>query len=339
MQKTETDQALLKVEHLRKYFPLKIPWLRALLSKERPAVKAVDDVSFEIKKGETLGLVGESGSGKTTTGRVIIRLINPTDGDIIFDGKNIAKYSKEELRRSRQGFQMIFQDPMASLNPYMRIGKAVSHPLEIHKMGNPSERKEKVLTLFKKVNLIPAEEFYNRFPRQLSGGQRQRVVIARALVTNPKFIVADEATAMLDVSVRSQILKLMIDLKEEFNLTYLFITHDLASAKYICDRIAVMYLGKIMEIAKTKDLFKEPLHPYTRILMGAVPVPDPKLKRTKIVPQGEIPSPINIPTGCRFHTRCPYATEICSKEEPSLVEHEGRLVACHLFDEKKGGME
>lgn len=339
MQKTRTDQTLLKVEHLKKYFPLKIPWTQALMSRERPAVKAVDDISFEIKKGETLGLVGESGSGKTTTGRVIIRLIDPTDGSIIFDGKNIAKYSKEELRRSRRGFQMIFQDPMASLNPYMRIGEAVSHPLEIHKIGTPSERKEKVLSLFEKVNLIPAEEFYSRFTRQLSGGQRQRVVIARALVTNPKFIVADEATAMLDVSVRSQILKLMIDLKKEFNLTYLFITHDLASAKYICDRIAVMYLGKIVEIAKTKDLFKEPLHPYTRTLMGAVPVPDPKLKRSKIVPQGEIPSPINIPTGCRFHTRCPYATEICSKEEPKLVKHEGRLVACHLFDKEKGGME
>ncbi len=339
MQKVKTEQALLKVEHLKKYFPLKIPWTQALISRERPAVKAVDDISFEIKKGETLGLVGESGSGKTTTGRVIIRLIDPTDGSIIFDGKDIAKYSKEELRKARRGFQMIFQDPMASLNPYMRIGKAVSHPLEIHKIGTPAERKKKVLSLFEKVNLIPAEEFYSRFTRQLSGGQRQRVVIARALVTNPKFIVADEATAMLDVSVRSQILKLMIDLKEEFNLTYLFITHDLASAKYICDRIAVMYLGKIVEIAKTKDLFKEPLHPYTRILMGAVPVPDPKLKRSKIVPQGEIPSPINIPTGCRFHTRCPYATEICSKEEPKLVEQEGRLVACHLFDKKKGGME
>jgi len=299
----------------------------------------VDDISFEIKKGETLGLVGESGSGKTTTGRVIIRLIDPTAGSIIFDGKDIAKYSKEELRRARRDFQMIFQDPMASLNPYMRIGKAVSHPLEIHKIGTPSERKERVLSLFKKFNLIPADEFYNRFPRQLSGGQRQRVVIARAIVTNPKFIVADEATAMLDVSVRSQILKLMIDLKEELNLTYLFITHDLASAKYICDRIAVMYLGKIVEIAKTRDLFKEPLHPYTRILIGAVPVPDPTLKRSRIVPQGEIPSPVNIPTGCRFHTRCPYAMEICSKEEPKLIEHRGRLVACHLFDKEKGGTE
>ncbi|WP_211250135.1 ABC transporter ATP-binding protein [Mesoaciditoga lauensis] len=335
MQETKTEQALLKVEHLKKYFPLKIPWTQALLKRERPTVKAIDDISFEIKKGETLGLVGESGSGKTTTGRVVIRLIEPTSGKIIFDGTDISKLSKEELRRSRKDFQMIFQDPMASLNPYMRIGKTVSHPLEIHKIGTPAERKERVLSLFEKVNLIPAREFYNRFPRQLSGGQRQRVVIARAIVTNPKFVVADEATAMLDVSVRSQILKLMIDIKEEFGLTYLFITHDLASAKYICDRIAVMYLGKIVEIAKTEDLFLEPLHPYTKILMGAVPVPDPKLKREKIVPKGEIPSPINIPTGCRFHTRCPYAKEICSIEEPKLVEHDGRMVACHLYDKDK----
>ncbi len=330
MPKTKTE-TLLKVEHLKKYFPLKIPWTQALLKKERPTVKAVDDISFEIKKGETLGLVGESGSGKTTTGRVIIRLLEPTGGRIIFDGRDIATLSKEELRKARKDFQMIFQDPMASLNPYMRIGKTVSHPLEIHNIGTPVERKKKVLKLFEKVNLIPAEEFYDRFPRHLSGGQRQRVVIARAIVTNPKFIVADEATAMLDVSVRSQILKLMIDVKEEFGLTYLFITHDLASAKYICDRIAVMYLGKIVEIAKTPDLFQEPLHPYTRILMGAVPVPDPRLKRDKIVPKGEIPSPINMPSGCRFHTRCPYAKEVCSREEPPLVEHEGRMVACHLY--------
>ncbi len=329
-----TKQVLLSVENLKKYFPLKIPWTQALLKRERPTVKAIDDISFNIKKGETLGLVGESGSGKTTTGRVIIRLIEPTSGRILFDKKDISKLSKENLRRARKDFQMIFQDPMASLNPYMRIGKTVSHPLEIHKIGTPAERKEKVLSLFEKVNLIPAKEFFNRFPRQLSGGQRQRVVIARAVVTNPKFIVADEATAMLDVSVRSQILKLMIDIKEDLGLTYLFITHDLASAKYICDRIAVMYLGKIVEIAKTSDLFKEPLHPYTRILMGAVPIPDPKLKRSKIIPKGEIPSPINVPSGCRFHTRCPYATKICSEEEPELVEHQGRLVACHLFDKK-----
>ena len=329
-----TKQSLLSVENLKKHFPLKIPWTKALFSRERPTVKAVDGVSFEIKKGETLGLVGESGSGKTTIGRVVIRLTEPTDGKIEFDGIDITTLSKEQLRRARRDFQMIFQDPMASLNPYMRIGKTVSHPLEIHKIGTPAERRARVLSLFEKVNLIPAAEFYERFPRHLSGGQRQRVVIARAIVTNPKFVVADEATAMLDVSVRSQILKLMIDVKEELDLTYLFITHDLASAKYICDRIAVMYLGKIVEVAKTPDLFKEPLHPYTRILMGAVPIPDPKLKRSKIIPKGEIPSPINIPSGCRFHTRCPYAMKICSVEEPELVEHNGRLVACHLFDKE-----
>lgn len=329
-----TKQTLLSVENLKKYFPLKISWTKALFSKERPTVKAIDNISFKIKKGETLGLVGESGSGKTTTGRVIMRLIEPTSGHIVFDGKDISKLSKESLRRARKDFQMIFQDPMASLNPYMRIGKTVSHPLEIHKIGTPAERKARVLSLFEKVNLIPAAEFYDRFPRHLSGGQRQRVVIARAIITNPKFVVADEATAMLDVSVRSQILKLMMDIKEELDLTYLFITHDLASAKYICDRIAVMYLGKIVEVVKTPDLFREPFHPYSRILMSAVPIPDPKLKRSKIIPKGEIPSPIDIPSGCRFHTRCPYATKICSVEEPKLVEYEERLVACHLFDKK-----
>lgn len=324
------EETFLKVEHLRKEFDLKVPWIETIFKRKKKTVKAVDDVSFEIKRGETLGIVGESGSGKTTLGRTVIRLIEPTSGKIMMDNTDLTKLRGEVLRKARRDFSIIFQDPMASLNPYMRIGKIVSHPLEIHNTDTKQERKEKILSLFEKFNLTPPGEFYNRFPKYLSGGQRQRVVIARALITNPKFIVADEPTAMLDVSVRSQILKLMIQVKEEFKLTYLFITHDLASAKYICDRIGVMYLGKIIEIAKKEDIFKEPLHPYTKILMSAIPIPDPNVKREKLMPKGEIPSATNIPKGCRFHTRCPFAKDICKEQEPELRNVNGRLVACHI---------
>ncbi len=329
-----SEELLLDVRNLQKVFELKRPWTEALIGKKKPLVRAVDNVSFTIRKAETLGIVGESGSGKTTMGRTVLRLVEPTAGQIIFNGEDIVRFSKGKLRKARKNFQIIFQDPMASLNPYMRIGKIVSHPLEIHNIATPAERKERVLSIFEKVNLIPAEEFYNRFPRHLSGGQRQRVVIARALITNPSFIVADEPTAMLDVSVRSQILKLMIDIKSEFGLTYLFITHDLASAKYICDRIGVMYLGKIVELAETRELFMHPLHPYTKILMSAVPIPDPTLHRKKLLPKGEIPSATNIPSGCRFHTRCPFAMPVCAQEEPKLVDAgSSHLVACHLIKE------
>ncbi len=309
------------VDNLKKHFPLKIPWLEALKKKEKPSVKAVDGISFYINSNEALGLVGESGSGKTTVGRSTIRLIEPTEGSVVIHNREITKLKSEELRKARKNFQIIFQDPMASLNPYMTIGKSVMHPLEIHNIGSSyAERKEMVLELFDKVNLIPSKEFFNRFPKQLSGGQRQRVVIARAIITNPKFIVSDEATAMLDVSVRSQVLKLMLQIKDEYKLAFLFITHDLASAKYICERIAVMYLGKIVEIAPTRELFEHPVHPYTKILMGAIPIPDPTIKRTKIMPKGEIPSPTNMPTGCRFRTRCPYAKKECEDVDMKLVE-------------------
>ena len=325
-----SSEVFLRVDRLKKEFSLKVAWLEAIFKGKKRIVKAVDDVSFYIKKGETLGIVGESGSGKTTLGRTVIRLVEPTSGKIIMDGMELTQLKGETLRRERRNFSIIFQDPMASLNPYMRVGKIVSHPLEIHNIGTKQERKEKILWLFEKFNLTPADEFYNRFPKHLSGGQRQRVVIARALITNPKFIVADEPTAMLDVSVRSQILKLMIEIKHEFKLTYLFITHDLASAKYICDRIGVMYLGKIVEIANKEDIFKEPLHPYTKILMSSIPIPDPNIKREKLIPKGEIPSATNIPTGCRFHTRCPFAKSICKEKEPELKDVGGRLVACHI---------
>ncbi len=326
---SKTDSVVV-VDNLKKYFPLKIPWLEALRKKDKPAVKAVDGVSFDIKSNEALGLVGESGSGKTTVGRSTIRLIEPTNGSIKIHNQDIMSLKGESLRKARKNFQIIFQDPMASLNPYMSIGKSVMHPLEIHNIGsNFKERKEMVLELFDKVNLKPSKEFFNRFPRQLSGGQRQRVVIARAIITNPKFIVSDEATAMLDVSVRSQVLKLMLRLKDEYKLAFLFITHDLASAKYICERIAVMYLGKIVEIASTRELFEHPLHPYTKILMGAIPIPDPTIKRNKIMPKGEIPSPTDMPTGCRFRTRCPYAKKECADMDMELTDMgSNHLSAC-----------
>ncbi len=324
--------ALLEVSNLKKYFPVKRTFVEALLGKKQEFVKAVDGVSFEIEEGETLGLVGESGSGKTTTGRLVLRLIEPTEGEIKFDGLNLLDLSKEELRKFRKNIQIIFQDPMASLNPYMKIGDAIKHPLDIHEIGSKNERKKMVYEMLQKVNLEPVEEFYNRYPRELSGGQRQRVVIARALIMKPRFVVADEAVAMLDVSVRSQLLKLLINLKKEFNLTMLFITHDLATTKYICNKIAVMYLGKLVEIGSFEDIYKHPAHPYTKALISAVPEPDPRKKKEKMIPKGEVPNPINPPSGCRFHPRCPYAKDICSKKEPEFVEiSEGHKVACHIY--------
>ncbi len=326
------DSVLIRVESLKKHFPIKMPFLASLFSKERKAVHAVDDVSFDIEKGKTLGLVGESGSGKTTTGRLILRLIEPTSGKIYFDGEDITHLEGERLRQLRTKMQVIFQDPLASLNPYMRIGEAIKHPLEIHNIGKKSERREKVLEALELVRLIPPEDFYTRYPRELSGGQRQRIVMARALILNPSFIVADEAIAMIDVSVRSQLLRLMKELKAKFNLTYLFITHDLASAKYICDDIAVMYLGKLVEVGPLKTIYTAPLHPYTKALMDAVPVPDPRQKRDRLILKGEIPNPIDPPSGCRFHPRCPYAKKVCAEQEPQMKEvEENHRVACHMF--------
>ncbi|KLO22209.1 peptide ABC transporter ATPase [Marinitoga sp. 1197] len=328
------NEVLIEVKNLKKYFPLKRSISEFLTGKEQKFVKAVDDISFIIKKGETLGLVGESGSGKTTTGRMVLRLLEPTSGTIKIDDIDITSLTNEELRKFRRKIQIIFQDPMAALNPYMKIGEAIRHALQIHKVGkNYSEQKKIVYEIMERVNLKPAEEYYNRYPRDLSGGQRQRVVIARALVLKPEFVVADEAIAMLDVSVRSQLLKLMIDLKEEFNLTYLFITHDLATTKYICDRIAVMYLGKIVEIGTFEDIYRNPAHPYTKALISAVPEPDPKLKKKKIIPKGEVPNAVNPPKGCRFHPRCPYAMDICKVEEPKTIKLDNQHeVNCHLFN-------
>jgi peptide/nickel transport system ATP-binding protein len=317
---------------VKKYFPVQKGFLEQLLTRERTFVKAIDDVSFDIMKGEVLGLAGESGSGKTTMGRLCVRLIDPTEGEIYYDGRDIASLKGEELRKIRQNLQFTFQDPSSSLNPRLSIGDAISHALKYQGIGTPEERIETTETVLEKVGLTPAHTFYNRRPHQLSGGQKQRVVFGRAIVLNPEFVVTDEPVAMVDVSIKAQILELMLDLKKELNLTYLFISHDLATARHVCDRIAIMYLGKIIEIGDKNQIYEEPLHPYTVGLISAIPVPDPKVEKAEKIPRGEIPSAIDPPSGCRFHPRCSKAFDRCPIEEPELKELEnGRFVACHLY--------
>ncbi len=323
---------LLEVKNLKKYFPVAKTFIERLLTREERYVKAVDGISFNMEEGEVFSLVGESGSGKTTTGKLVLRLIDPTDGQIIFQGKDITSLSQKELRPIRKHMQIIYQDPYASLNPRMRVGEAIMDPLLIHGIAEGKEAKEMVLEMLEKVGLTPPEVFYDSYPAYLSGGQRQRVAIARAMITRPKLVVADEPVSMIDVSLRASILDLMMDLRREFGVAYLFITHDLAVAKYISDRIAIMYLGKIMEMSRTRDLFKEPLHPYTKALLSAIPVPTPGKSRERIKLKGEIPSAIDIPPGCRFHTRCPMRFDPCDREEPQLKEVKpGHFVACHLY--------
>lgn len=325
-------EELIRVTNLIKDFPVQKSILDMLFSgKKQQYVHAVDDVSFSIGKGEVLGLAGESGSGKSTTGRLLLRLLETTSGSIFYGGRDISTIGKEELRRLRMKMQVVFQDPDSSLSPRMTVGQAISDPLRIQGLATGVEAKRRAIRIMEQVGLTPAEFLYRKYPHQLSGGQTQRVVLARSLVTNPEFVVADEPIAMADVSVRALILELMKQLKQEFNLTYLFITHDLATAKYLCDRIAIMYLGRIVEIGTKDHVFRTPHHPYTRALLQAVPVPDPKERRKDAIPRGEIPSAIDPPSGCHFHPRCPYAVDACRSGRPPLRElGAGHFSACIL---------
>jgi len=325
------SEVILEVKDLRKYFPVQRSFLERLLARRLDYVKAVDGISFRVRRGSVFTLAGETGCGKTTTGRLVARLIEPTSGKIVFEGKEITHLKGKELKPIRRKIQMIFQDPYASLNPRMRIGDAIGHPLEIHGIATGKEKEELTKEMLKRVGLTPVEKFYKAYPHQLSGGERQRAVIARAMILKPDFVIADEPVSMIDVSLRARILELMMELKEELGVTYLFITHDLAVAKYVSDVIAIMYLGKLVEIAPTGELFSNPAHPYTRALLSAIPVPNPRAKRERIALRGEVPSPINPPPGCRFHPRCPFATDRCKTEEPEMTELErGHYVACHL---------
>ncbi len=318
---------LLVVNNLVKYFPVR----SGLLQRTTAWVKAVDKVSFAVKSGETLGMVGESGCGKTTVGRTILRLVEPTSGEIAFEGRDLTKMSNRDLKPLRRDMQIIFQDPYASLNPRIPIGESVMEGLQIHNIGHPKDRWEVAINMLKKVGL---EEYHaRRYPHEFSGGQRQRIGIARALALNPKFIVCDEPVSALDVSIQSQVLNILKDLQSEFGLTYLFIAHNLSVVEHISDRVAVMYLGKMVELTERDTLYREPLHPYTRALLSAIPIPHPNVKRERTILKGDVPSPLNPPKGCRFHTRCPIAVEKCSQDEPEFKEiRPSHWVACWLAE-------
>ncbi|MGP4070945.1 ABC transporter ATP-binding protein [Piscibacillus sp. B03] len=324
------QKELLKVRNLKQYFPIK----GGMLGRTVNHVKAVDDVSFEIYEGETLSVVGESGCGKSTTGRAILRLDDPTEGTIEFDGIDLLNLSKSEMRKRRKDIQVIFQDPYASLNPRQTVYQILAEAMEIQDVVPKEKRRERAIELLETVGLN-AEQI-DRFPHEFSGGQRQRVGIARALAVEPKLIICDEAVSALDVSVQAQVLNLLKKLQREFNLTFLFIAHDLGVVRHISDRVAVMYLGKVVEIADKKSLFDNPQHPYTKALLSAIPTPDPEAKKERIVLKGDVPSPINPPSGCRFHTRCPFATEMCKTDvpEPRHLDHmeEGHHAACHHIE-------
>jgi oligopeptide/dipeptide ABC transporter ATP-binding protein len=318
-------EPLVEVRNVKKYFPIR----KGFLQREVGRVHAVDDVTFAVREGETLGLVGESGCGKSTLGRTIVRLYEPTDGSVLFQGRDISGLGPRALRPLRKQMQMVFQDPYASLNPRKRVGSIIGTPLKIHGVAK-SERRQRVQELLERVGLSP--EHYNRFPHEFSGGQRQRIGVARALALNPKLIVADEPVSALDVSIQSQMLNLLDDLQNELDLTYIFIAHDLGVVRHVSDRIAVMYLGKLVEVSPAEELYQRPIMPYTEALLSAVPIPDPDLshKRERIVLQGDVPSPINPPSGCRFHPRCRYMTDICKEVEPPLTDYgNGHLAACH----------
>lgn len=315
-----TQQTLVEVKELKKHFP----------AARKQIVHAVDGVSFSIRRGETLGLVGESGCGKTTVGRLLLRLIEPTAGEISFDGQNLSEIRRKELRELRRRMQIIFQDPYSSLNPRMKVGEIIAEPLVVHDVGNKTERRERVAELLRVVGLDL--DYANRYPHQFSGGQRQRISIARALALNPDFIVADEPVSALDVSVQAQVVNLLQDLQEQFGLTYLFISHGLAVVKHISSRVGVMYLGKLVELAEADEIYSNPLHPYTQALLAAIPVPDPDAEKRRVERlSGDVPTPLNPPPGCRFQTRCPHAMERCKMEEPQFAEiTPGHFAACFL---------
>lgn len=321
-------EPLLRVEGLKKYFPIR----KGLLSRVSGHVKAVDDVSFYVNEGETLGIVGESGCGKSTTGRMLMRLLEPTEGKVVFNGKDLTTISNDEMRKARREIQMVFQDPYASLNPRHTIEKILEEPLIVHGLGDSKARKKKVYEFLEIVGL--SRYHGKRYPHQFSGGQRQRIGIARALMTNPKLIIADEPVSALDVSIQAQVLNLMQDLQKELKLTYIFIAHDLGVVRHISDRVGVMYLGKMVELGGSESLYDKPLHPYTQALLSAVPVPDPNFEREQVIIKGDIPSPSNPPSGCTFHTRCPFKMDVCTQVVPKFQEIEpGHSVACHLYDE------
>ncbi len=327
----KTNELLLEVKNLVKHFPIT---QGIIFSKQVGAVKAVDDVSFTVDKGETLGLVGESGCGKTTTGRLILRLLEATRGEINFEGRNVLKLAKDEMRELRKDIQIIFQDPYASLNPRMTVGDIIGEPLFIHKLAKGKDREKRVKELLDVVGLSAFHA--RRFPHEFSGGQRQRIGVARALAVSPKLIVCDEPVSALDVSIQAQVVNLLQDLQSEFGLTYLFIAHDLSVVKHISDRVAVMYLGKIVELTTKHELYDNPLHPYTQALLSAIPVPDPTVKKERIILKGDVPSPINPPSGCRFHTRCPKVMDMCKVKDPEFVNlGNNHWSACHLTGDAK----